>query len=245
MTDIWVVGATGRSGQAIATELAARGADAVWVGRDAQRLAQVAGGGRTHVAATVAQLAEDIALRRPGVVVNTVGPFAATATQTARACLDAGSHYVDLANELEPVCAVLNLDADAIGARRTLVTGSGFGVLATEALVVGLVEGRPGAARVRVDAMPVVDALGPAVLASVIDSLAAGGRRYAGGALVRARLGSDFEKLTLPDGRVVGTVGVPTGELEAARRASGAADVVAASSEVPAARLARAALPIL
>src|SRR5258706_585266 len=129
MMDIWVVGATGRSGQAIATELAGRGADVVWVGRDAQRLAQVAGGGRTHGAATVAQ--------------------------------------------------------------------------------------------------------------------PAGGRRYAGGALVRARLGSDFEKLTLPDGRVVGTVGVPTGELEAARRASGAADVVAASSEVPAGRLARAALPIL
>src|SRR5258705_13365878 len=101
MTDIWVVGATGRSGQAIATELAARGADAVWVGRDVQRLAQGAGGGRTHVAATVAQLAEDMALRRPGGGVNTVGPFAATATQTAPACPDAGSHYVGPPNEPE------------------------------------------------------------------------------------------------------------------------------------------------
>lgn len=49
----------------------------------------------------------------------------------------------------------------------------------------------------------------------------------------------------LPDGTTRATVAVPTGELEAALRASGAGDVIATSSEVPTGRMVRAALPMV
>nr|BFF21667.1 hypothetical protein GCM10025730_51880 [Promicromonospora thailandica] len=65
-----------------------------------------------------------------------------------------------------------------------------------------------------------------------------------GGRLVRRRLGSDSYPLTLPDGETVTTVGVPSGELYAAQVASGAPDVVAASTLVPSARVVRALLPV-
>ncbi|MDR3659131.1 MAG: saccharopine dehydrogenase, partial [Mycobacterium sp.] len=48
-----------------------------------------------------------------------------------------------------------------------------------------------------------------------------------------------------PDLPAIQALAVPTGELEAARRASGAGDVVAFSSEVPSGRAVRAALPML
>src|SRR6202012_1723235 len=104
---------------------------------------------------------------------------------------------------------------------------------------------RPGAARVTVAAMPTVDSLGSAVLSSVIDAVAYGGRRYRDGHLVRTRLWAEHAWIPFPDFPASQCLAVPTGELEAARRASGADDVVAFSSEVPRGRIFRAVLPML
>jgi hypothetical protein len=60
-----------------------------------------------------------------------------------------------------------------------------------------------------------------------------GGRRYTGGRLKSALAGSDHEKFSLPDGSTVETGLIASGELEAARRASRASDVVAGFPGVP------------
>ncbi|MUL78535.1 saccharopine dehydrogenase NADP-binding domain-containing protein [Mycolicibacterium sp. CBMA 226] len=250
MQTIWVLGATGKGGRAIASELiGTTTADVVLAGRDHDRLAAAAasigGRSRTLVAAGPTELATRIAAEKPTVVVNTIGPFGETTGPLARACLTAGSHYVDLANELPPVQELLGLDTEARRAGVALVTGAGFGVLATEALVLELAGGRPAAARATVAAMPTVDGLGSAVLASVVDAVAYGGRRYRNGQLERTRLGADHAWIPVPDLPAIQAIAVPTGELEAARRASGAADVLAFSSEVPSGRTVRAALPAL
>ena len=251
MTEIWVLGATGRGGRGIAKELVVAGADVVLVGRDPDRVEALAGsltptgsgGVRTLVASGRSKVVELITREAPSVVVNTIGPFTETSLPIARACLAVGSHYVDLANELGPVRNLLGLHEAARTAEVTMVTGAGFGVLATEALVVALRADRMPAVRARVAAMPAVEALGPAVLASSVDAIATGGWRYRDGHLVRTRLGSDVERFPLPDGRAVNAIGVPTGEVEAAQRASGAGDVIAYSSEVPSGRIIRALLP--
>jgi short subunit dehydrogenase-like uncharacterized protein len=249
MQTIWVLGATGKGGRAIACELNGTDADVVLIGRDHDRLAAVAaslgGQNRTILSTGPAELVAPIAAEKPTVVVNTIGPFGETTAPVARACLAAGSHYVDLANELSPVQALLNMDADARSEGVTLVTGAGFGVLATEALVIELVSGRPAAARAMVAAMPAVDGLGSAVLSTVIDVVAYGGRRYRDGHLLRTRFGAEHAWIPLPDLPAIQALAVPTGELEAAHRASGADDVVAFSSEVPSGRTVRAVLPML
>lgn len=249
MKTIWILGATGKGGRAIASELTGIGADVVLVGRDRDRLSAAAvslgGQNRTVLASGPAELATLIAAEKPTVVVNTIGPFGETTAPLARACVSAGSHYLDLANELPPAQAVLNMDDEARRVGVTLVTGAGFGVLATESLVIELAGGRPPASRAVVAAMPVVDGLGSAVLSSVIDAVAYGGRRYRDGQLLRTRMGADHASIPLPDLPAVQALAVPTAELEAAHRASGAGDVVALSSEVPSGRLVRAVLPVL
>ena len=116
MRTIWILGATGKGGRAIASELIGASADVVLVGRDYDRLAATAaslgGKSRTLVASGPAELATLIAGEKPAVVVNTIGPFGETSAPLARACLLAGSHYVDLANELPPVQEVLDMDAN-------------------------------------------------------------------------------------------------------------------------------------
>ena len=248
-TEVWILGGAGRSGRAIAAELVRRGVAPVLVGRDTTRLAAAAAGGRTVVAGSIADMTTEIRRQRPAVVINTIGPF----TETAPPIIAAGSHYVDLANDVAAVTAVLGRHEATEG--RTLVTGAGFGVTATESVVVKLCEDRPAPARVRVDMVPSLASedgvVGAALAATILDGLPGvegggryDGRRYEGGRLVRARLGGDVAHLTLPDGVTVTTASIPLGELIAAQRASGAPAVVAASSEAPSSPVARAVLPL-
>ena len=158
MKAIWVFGATGLSGRGVARELVDRGADVVLVGRDQNKLASVSqsvgGSVRIRVVADLAELIGQIHAEKPGVVVNAVGPYSATSVPLARACLAAGVHYLDQANELEPVRELLELDGEARRQGVTLVTGAGFGVLATEALVIELRGGHRPPARAMVAAVP-------------------------------------------------------------------------------------------
>jgi short subunit dehydrogenase-like uncharacterized protein len=255
MADVWILGGTGRSSRAIASQMRNRGIRPVLVGRDAARLAAAAEGDRTVVAGSAQAMAAEIRRQRPAAVVNTIGPFTRTAPSMSRACLDAGSDYLDLANDLAAVATTLGLD-DSVAARgRTVVTGAGFGVTATESVVVKLCEGRIPPQSVRVDMVPSLDLeagrLGEALAGTILEGIPGvegggrfQGRRYRNGRLVAARIGGDRVRLTLPDGNVVTSAGMPLGELMAAQRASGAPNVIAASSEAPSAPLVRAILPI-
>ena len=94
-TEVWILGGTGRSGRAIAAELVSRGVSPVLVGRDAARLTEAAarvGNGRTVVAGSIEAMTAEIRRQQPAVVINTIGPFTATAAPIARACLQ-GSDY--------------------------------------------------------------------------------------------------------------------------------------------------------
>jgi hypothetical protein len=101
--------------------------------------------------------------------------------------------------------------------------------------------------RARVDALPVVNAepgrLGEALAASIVDVAADGGRRYADGRLERTRAFSDLETVMLPDGTAIKTACAPSGDLEAARRASRASFALAASSYAPTSPVLRAIVP--
>jgi short subunit dehydrogenase-like uncharacterized protein len=122
--------------------------------------------------------------------------------------------------------------------------------------VVKLCEGRPAPARVRVDMVPSLameaGTIGEALAGTILEGLPGvegggryQGRRYAGGRLGPARIGGDAVRLTLPDGSVVTTAGMPLGELIAAQRASGAPAVIAASSEAPSSPVVRSVLPLV
>jgi len=247
--EVWVLGATGRTGRAITRRLHAAGVPLVLVGRDPGRLraavTDLDGEPRMIVAslsAALSQLGED----PPGVVVSTVGPFTTTAPQVTGA-LPPGTHYVDVSNELASVERLLEQDAAAATKDQVLVTGAGFGVLGTESVVLRLCAGRPPAAEVRVDALPAValeaGVLGAALAATIVEVISAGGREVRRGRLVRARPAAHHRELTTPDGHVLGTASGANGELIAAWRASGADSVVAASSAAPASALLRSVVP--
>lgn len=252
--EVWILGATGRIGVAVAARLAARGLPVTLVGLDRARLDKV----RTDlgqsdlvkvvVADSSASMAALITAERPAVVFNAMGSYTETAVPIARACMP-GGHYVDLAADLVAIPKLLDLDETARAAGSTLVTGAGFGVLATEAVVAKLCETRPTPSHVRVDALSSVSTeagvVGTAFAAAMVDLITTGGRRYDSGRLVNARLGSDVQVHRLPDGQTMKSAAAPAGELVAAHRISGAPNVTVTTGLAPTSAIVRVALPAL
>jgi saccharopine dehydrogenase (NAD+, L-lysine-forming) len=233
--DVLLLGAAGNSGRLIAAELAARGLSVRLAGRrrgPLEELARVLGAdGATTDVRTVdvgdaTSLAE--AITDVGVVLSTIGPFARQAGPVIDACLAAGVSYVDIANEWAAVRGLLDRDEQARAHAVTLVTGAGFGPAATETLVLRLA-GQMGAVPdlVRVAAAAAVTRHSDGVLQTIQESLSQGVTiTYRDDQVVREPLGSGAAILTFGGAQRQMLPG-PVGDLEAARLASGAANVVA------------------
>ncbi|WP_100523003.1 saccharopine dehydrogenase NADP-binding domain-containing protein [Mycobacteroides abscessus] len=244
-SEIWVLGATGRIGRETVDLLRRAGAEVVVAGRDRERLAQVSPHSRA-VTGSFEEVCARLSAEAPAVVINTVGPFAITAAQVVRAC-PPGTHYVDVSNELVAFEQLHAMDDEAAAAGRTVVFGAGFGVIATESILLHLLAGEEKPSRVRVDAIASVATepgiIGEALAAIIVQGLRDGGREVRHGRLVRTAAGGAAERLTTPDGDVVTTASMNSGDLFAAWQASGAPAVIGASALAPANPATRAALP--
>jgi saccharopine dehydrogenase-like NADP-dependent oxidoreductase len=121
---ILILGGYGHFGNRIAHALAA-GADRhiLIAGRDGGRAQKAAATLRDEgTTATIegialdvagAGLAEEIRRQRANLVIHAAGPFQGQAYDVARASVDAGAHYVDLADGREFVAGIAALDASA------------------------------------------------------------------------------------------------------------------------------------
>ncbi|MEU5310856.1 saccharopine dehydrogenase NADP-binding domain-containing protein [Streptomyces sp. NPDC021562] len=230
-SDFVVLGASGTTGGLIAEELVRQGGRVVLAGRDAARLARTAARFEDRAVSVLGvDLTDPASLATAAgagkVLVNTVGPFARLSPAVVAACLDAGTAYLDLANERSAVRALLDRDAEVRERGATLVTGAGFGPAATEALVLALLAAGAGAATVKVAAAPHSAYDTEGVRGTVAEAMTEGATRYEAGALVRAPLGEGATTLTF-GGATRTVIPVPTGDLEAAREASGAPEVIA------------------
>jgi short subunit dehydrogenase-like uncharacterized protein len=121
--NVAVFGAYGHTGRFMVAELCDRGYVPVLVGRDAARLAALAAepgftGLEERVASVEDPASLDRALQGVAAVINTAGPFAATAAPVIEAALRAGIPYVDVAAEIEA-----NLDTFAHFADRAADAG--------------------------------------------------------------------------------------------------------------------------
>jgi short subunit dehydrogenase-like uncharacterized protein len=233
--DVLLLGAAGNSGRLIAAELAARGLSVRLAGRrrgpleDLARALAAAGattGVRTVEVSDPASLAD--AIDGVGVVLSTIGPFARQAGPVIDACLAAGVSYVDIANEWAAVRGLLDRDEQARAHAVTLVTGAGFGPAATETLVLRLVDRMGTVPRlVRVAAAAEVTRQSDGVRQTIHESLSQGvAITYRDGRVVREGLGRGATVLAFGGAQREMLPG-PVGDLETARLASGAANVVA------------------
>jgi saccharopine dehydrogenase-like NADP-dependent oxidoreductase len=138
-----VLGGYGNFGRRVVAALAADpGHRVIVAGRDLQKARAVAeDSGAAAEAALLDCRATNLALelRRLGanVVVHTAGPFQGQDYVVAKACIEAGAHYVDLADARAYVCGIGALDAAARG-NDVLVASGASSVPALSSAVVDM-----------------------------------------------------------------------------------------------------------
>lgn len=109
--------------------LLARNADVsiLIVGRDAKQAETLARELKAESAALdIANPADLAALmaRRPDVVINTIGPFQSADHRVAEACIEAGVHYIDLADSHAFVAGIARLDGAARAKGVAVISGA-------------------------------------------------------------------------------------------------------------------------
>jgi saccharopine dehydrogenase (NAD+, L-lysine-forming) len=233
--DVLLLGAAGNSGRLIAAELAARRLSIRLAGRRRGPLEDLAralatDGAITDACTVDASDAASLAKAIVGVraVLSTIGPFTRQAGPVIDACLAANVPYVDIANEWPAVRGLLDREEQARAHAVTLVTGAGFGPAATETLVLRLVEQLGGVPDlVRVAAAAGVARRSEGVRQTMEESLSHGVTiTYRDDQVVRETLGSGATIVTFGGAQRQMLPG-PVGDLETAKLASGAANVVA------------------
>ncbi len=243
----WMIyGANGFTGRLVAREAMALGERPLLAGRSAEKVRRVAEElGLPWVAFDLGDRAAAVAaLRGVELALLAAGPFDGLAQPMMDACIEAGTHYCDLDNELPVFRAAEERDARARERGVAIVPGVGFGTIATGSLVKRVVAAVPDAIRLECALHIATTDAGPGTGQSVLEGIRMGGRVRRGGRLVEHPLGAGGREIPFAD-RSRRASPVPTGDLEAAWMDTHIPDIVVYSTGLPGAFLQRAGIAIL
>ncbi|RDC67760.1 saccharopine dehydrogenase [Rhodovulum sp. 12E13] len=225
MPDLMIYGATGFTGALVADRAREDGgATPLLAGRDADRVADLAA--RREMPGAAFGLDDPTGLRRQledvRVVLNCAGPFSRTAAPLVAACLDTGTHYVDITGEIAVFEHLAAQDAAARRAGLVLLPGAGFDVVPSDCLAAHLKRRQPRTRRLRLS----ISGLTRPSRGTARTALEALGR----GTPVR-RGGEIVELATPPRGRAdfgagpVETIGISWGDVATAWHSTGAPEI--------------------
>ncbi|HWB63648.1 MAG TPA: saccharopine dehydrogenase NADP-binding domain-containing protein [Chitinophagales bacterium] len=142
-----IYGCNGYTGKLISEHAAALGLKPVLAGRDAQKVKELAQklqlDYRVFGLDDPKQVAAQIAPFK--VVLHCAGPFIYTSKIMAQACLEAGTHYLDITGEYQVFEYIFGLNTAAEKAGIMLMAGTGFDVVPSDCLAAYLAEQLPGA----------------------------------------------------------------------------------------------------
>jgi short subunit dehydrogenase-like uncharacterized protein len=243
----WILyGATGITGRLITQAALRRGHRPILAGRNADRVRPLA---EEHgLPWRAVDLADDKALRglvgSAPLILLAASPFDSASLRVTYACIDAGTHYLDLANEIPVLEAMYGLQDLASARKVTLLPGVGFGTVAADTLARHVVERLPTADVLDLTIDLYTAGTSPGARGSTLRALASGAQVRRRGQLTRVVFGSKTAGAVVPPGaRTVVTV--PSGELAAVYRTTAVPNIsVSRPLSLPHV-IARAALPAL
>ena len=128
MGRVLVLGGYGNFGKRISAALSSKSIDIIIAGRNkpkAQTLADTLDSQADIAVFDVRkELAAQLAVIKPSIVINTCGPFQLSDYRIAETCIEHGVHYIDLADSRSFVSGISSLDVKARKANVTVVSGA-------------------------------------------------------------------------------------------------------------------------
>ena len=220
-----IYGANGYTGRLIAGEAIARGHRPTLAGRNGEALRRL--GRELDLPVTTASLDDAAGLRAllgaHSAVVHCAGPFAATASVMAEACLATGTHYLDITGEIQVFEHLAGLDHRARSAGVSLLPGVGFDVIPTDCLAAHLAARLPGADRLRL-AFRSRGGVSRGTALTTLQGAGRGGAIRRSGVITPVPIGWKTSEVDFGDGpRAVVTI--PWGDVSTAYHSTGIGDV--------------------
>ena len=220
-----IYGAYGYTGTLIARRAVEQGHEPVLSGRNEQKVERLAA--ELDLPGHAVSLTQGFDLRSVledvTAVVHCAGPFAHTARPMVEACLDTGTHYLDITGEIEVFQTLMDRDADAQAAGVMLLPGIGFDVAPTDCLAKGLAEAVPSATSLEIAFMG-QGGVSQGTLKSAVEQMGMGGRIRRNGQLVEVPPGWATRSVDFGDHpRTV--ISIPWGDVVTAGHSTGIANV--------------------
>ncbi|HEY6063090.1 MAG TPA: saccharopine dehydrogenase NADP-binding domain-containing protein [Chitinophagaceae bacterium] len=129
------------------------------------------------------------ALKEVKVVVNAAGPFQFTAKQMIEACLQTGTHYLDINGDIAVFEMLKRLDDAAKKAGIMLLPGAGFDVVPTDCIAFQLKKLLPGAVSLQLAFATLGGGLSHGTATTMVTKLGQGGAIRKEGKIIRSPLG--------------------------------------------------------
>ncbi|MCG8434881.1 MAG: saccharopine dehydrogenase NADP-binding domain-containing protein [Gammaproteobacteria bacterium] len=222
MTQNWMIyGANGYTGELIAREAGALGMTPVLAGRNESAITALAKElGLQHRIFTLddpKQVGDQI--HDMFLVLHCAGPFSATAAPMIRACLDTGTHYLDITGEI----LVFELAKLLRGAAKEkgiiLCPGVGFDVIPTDCVAAQLNKAMRDATHLALG-FDSSSGLSPGTAKTSVEGLALGGRIRAQGKLKKVPLAYKTRKIDFGNGEKYAMT-IPWGDISTAYSTTG------------------------
>jgi saccharopine dehydrogenase (NAD+, L-lysine-forming) len=156
-------------------------------------------------------------------VIHCAGPFAHTSAPVAAACLDTGTHYLDVTGEIPVLRALMARDAEATEKDVLLLPAVGFDVVPTDCLARRLAEAMPSATSLEI-AFVGQGGVSQGTLKTAVEQMGEGGRVRRAGELVPVPPGWTSRQVTFGD-RPRTVVSIPWGDVVTAGRSTGIPNV--------------------
>lgn len=248
MSELLVYGSYGYTGSLIARRATADGLDPILAGRSRESVREQADelGCRSRVfaaenPATVADYLEGV-----DVVLNCAGPFVHTADPIVDACIETGTHYLDITGEWQVFRDVADRDEAATEAGVMLLPGVGFDVVPSDCLAAHLLDRLHSATELTL-AYGAIGELSRGTAKTSLENLGEDGVVRRDGDLVRVPVAEEDREIPFSYGDRT-AMAIPLGDVVTAYHSTGVPNVSVYSEMPPAVvawlRRLRPALPL-
>src|SRR6185436_18821921 len=123
------------------------------------------------------------------VVIHAAGPFADTARQMIDACLQTGTHYLDINGDISVFEMIKCYDVAAKEKNIMLLPGAGFDVVPTDCMALHLKNKLPGATHLKLAFASIGGGVSHGTAMTIISRLGEGGASRQNGKIVREPIG--------------------------------------------------------
>jgi short subunit dehydrogenase-like uncharacterized protein len=174
------------------------------------------------------------ALQDVKVVIHAAGPFANTARQMIDACLQTGTHYLDINGDIQVFEQIKSLDAIAKEKNIMLLPGVGFDVVPTDCMALQLKNKLPDATHLKLAFASIGGGVSHGTAMTIVSKLGEGGAARENGRIVKKPLGEKGMWVNFGSAKLF-VMSIPWGDVSTAHFTTGIPNIESYTAIKPAA----------